>query len=157
YLPRLVLPIAAVGAPAVDFAVAFGVLAVMMVLYSVGLTVELLLLPLLIVSAALAALGVGIGLSAISVAYRDFRFVVPFLISTWFFATPVVWQMDRVTTALANRGLSADWAWLMYANPMVGPVEAFRAALLGAPIPVAGWAISTAVALVCCVIGLFYF
>jgi homopolymeric O-antigen transport system permease protein len=131
YFPRLILPLSTVLTALVDFAVASSVLFVMMVAYGVyPEPVRLLALPGLIVLALATALGVGLWLSALNVAYRDVQYVVPFLAQAWLFATPAVY----VSTTF-----SEPWASLLGLNPMQGVVSGFRWALLdegSAPGPV---------------------
>jgi len=108
-----------------------------------------LLLPLLIAIAVAAALGLSAALSAVNVRYRDVRYVVPFAIQLWLFATPV---------AYSSSVISEPWRTLYAINPMVGVVEGFRWATLGtAHAPVALMAVSAASALVILLAGLAYF
>jgi lipopolysaccharide transport system permease protein len=127
YFPRLAIPFAAVGAALVDFAIAFGVLLAMMLWYRIMPGVQILLVPVLILMLLLAALGVGTLLAALTVAYRDFKYVVPFLVQLWLFATPSVY-MDVFATDKS----SMHWALLV--NPMVSVIASFRAVMLGQPL-----------------------
>jgi len=106
----------------VDFGIAFTVLIGMMLFYNIYPTVGVLLLPLFLLLAMVTALGVGLWLSAFNVHYRDVRYVVPFLIQVWMFATPVVYPSSL---------LEEPWRTLYGLNPMVGVVEGFRWVLLG--------------------------
>lgn len=148
YFPRLLLPISATLPPLADYALASVVLVGMMAWYGLGANAAMLLLPALVLSTLLAVLGVGILLASITVVYRDVRHVLPFLLQTWFFVTPVIYP----TTLLPDR-----YAWLLALNPMAGIIEAFRAAILGTPIDYAAWATSTAVAAGMLLIGLIWF
>jgi lipopolysaccharide transport system permease protein len=148
YFPRLVIPLAAVGAALVDLGVAFLVLVGMMAWYGIALTPQLLLLPLCLLGAVLAAAGVGTLLAALTVAYRDFRYVVPFLVQIWMFVTPVIYP----TSIVPER-----WRWLFALNPMAGIIDGFRAALLGAPVQPGPLALSLAVALALFGAGAAYF
>jgi lipopolysaccharide transport system permease protein len=149
YFPRLAIPVATVLACLVDFGIAFAVLVVMMLIYGVVPGAEVLwVLPLLLL-ALVTALGVGLWLSALNVQYRDVRHAVPFLAQIWLFATPVAYPSSL---------LSEPWRTVYALNPMVGVVEGFRWALLGAntapgPMIVA----SSLAALVILVSGAFYF
>lgn len=96
YFPRLAIPFASVGAALVDFAVAFGMLFVLMLYYHVSPSWNFLLVAPVMVLFVLAALGVGTLLSALNVAYRDFRYVIPFLVQLWMFATPTVYMQPAV-------------------------------------------------------------
>ncbi len=136
YFPRIMLPLAAMGAPMVDFAIAFVVLIGLMVWYGIGLNASLLLLPLIIASIIIAALGVGIGMAALTVTYRDFRHIVPYMVQVWLFLTPVIYPVK----------IASDYQWLVNLNPMAGPISALRAAVLGQPIDLAGWLVSFGVA-----------
>ncbi len=122
YFPRLTIPVATVLSGVVDFAIAFGVLLVLMAFYGIAPTINSLwLLPLLVLSLT-TALGAGLWLSALNVQYRDVKYVVPFLTQFWLLATPVAYPSSL---------LEQPWRTLYGANPMVGVVEGFRWALLG--------------------------
>jgi lipopolysaccharide transport system permease protein len=129
YFPRLVIPIASVLSGFVDFAVALPLLIVMMAFYGIWPGPTVLVLPLIVLLAFIAALGIGLWLSALCVKYRDVRHVVPFLVQIWLFVTPVIYPASKVAPALARAGLPV---WLLGLNPMTGVVEGFRAVLLGA-------------------------
>jgi lipopolysaccharide transport system permease protein len=133
YFPRLAIPFAAVGAAVVDFCLAFSVLIAMMIWYRVAPTLQLLWVPVLVVLLAFAALGVGTLLAALNVAYRDFRYVIPFMVQLWMFATPSVYLQVTEKTAVASYPAIVRYALLL--NPMTGLVASFRAAALGRPMP----------------------
>lgn len=122
YFPRLVMPISSVISGTVDFVLAFIVLLGMMLFYGIVPTINVIWLPLLLLLALVAALGVGLWLSAMNVQFRDVRYVVPFLTQFWLFATPIAYPSSL---------LSEPWRTLYGLNPMVGVVEGFRWALLG--------------------------
>jgi lipopolysaccharide transport system permease protein len=149
YFPRLIIPCASVLTGLVDFAIAFVILLAMMVYYGVRPTAATVALPLFLLLACATALGVGLWLSALSVRYRDIRYVVPFLTQVWLFATPVAYPSSL---------LSGQWR-VVYAavNPMVGVVEGFRWALLGSNPPGPMLAASAGMAAVVLVTGAFYF
>ncbi|SIN67611.1 lipopolysaccharide transport system permease protein [Singulisphaera sp. GP187] len=150
YFPRLSVPFAAVGAAVVDLVVAFGLLLVMMVYYRVVPGVQLLFLPVIAALITLTAMGIGTGLSALNVAYRDFRYMIPFLVQLGMFATPSVYMQPE----------SKPSAWLqsvMALNPMTAFIDAFRATALGGPIPWGSLGIAVVVAAVVFVVGCFYF
>jgi lipopolysaccharide transport system permease protein len=122
YFPRLIVPISALGVALVDFVVALGLLVPLMLAFGVAPNPRALLTPLLLGIAALVSLGAGIWLSAVTVAYRDFKHVEPFLLQMWMLVTPVIYPSSLLPPA---------WRWVKYANPMAGVVEAFRACWLG--------------------------
>jgi lipopolysaccharide transport system permease protein len=123
YFPRLAIPLSAVLAGLVDFAIGFVLLLVLLLTaFDIRLGLNLLLLPLVVVLAFLTATSVGVWLSALDVQYRDVRYAFPFLIQIWLFATPVIYPATV---------LSGDARVLLALNPMTGVVEGFRWALLG--------------------------
>lgn len=122
YFPRVIVPMAAVMAGLVDFTVAFIVLIAMMLFYGIVPTAAICVVPFLILLVSATALGVGLWLSALHVQYRDVRYVTPFLVQAWLFATPIAYPSSLVP---------GSWHILYGLNPMVGVVEGFRWALLG--------------------------
>jgi lipopolysaccharide transport system permease protein len=123
YFPRLAIPLAPVLGGLVDFAIAFLVLLGMMWFYGIMPGIEILaVIPLLLLT-LVTALGVGLWLSALNVQYRDVRYTLPFLVQAWLFATPIAYPSSL---------LDAPWRTVYALNPMVGVVEGFRWALLGA-------------------------
>lgn len=123
YFPRLVIPITNVASGIVDFGLAFLMLIGMMVFYGIWPTLNVIWLPLLLLLAFITALGVGLWLSALNVQFRDVRYVVPFLVQFWMYATPVAWP--------SSLAAGKWWQPLLGLNPMAGVVEGFRWALLG--------------------------
>jgi lipopolysaccharide transport system permease protein len=149
YFPRLVMPIAAMLAGVIDFLLAFIVLLAMMLYFGLVPTLNALWLPLLLLLAMVTSLGAGLWLTALNVQYRDVRYIAPFLIQLWLFATPIVYPSSL---------LSEPWHTLYGLNPMAGVVEGFRWALLGtdtAPGPMV--MVSGLVALGWLIGGVFYF
>jgi lipopolysaccharide transport system permease protein len=122
YFPRVVLPIAAVLAGLLDFIISFAVLLALMAYYRMAPTGAVVWLPLFTLLAVLTALGVGLWLSALNALYRDVRYVVPFLVQFWLFASPVAYPSSLVPV---------KWRWLYGLNPMAGVIEGFRWALTG--------------------------
>ena len=151
YFPRLALPFAAAAAATVDFVIACSLLAGLMVWYGAAPGPYLLMAPLLAGIVLLAALGVGALLAALHVAYRDFRYVTPFLLQLWMLATPSIYLPDEAGAAVPS--------WLAFVNPMTGLVSGFRAACLGGagPFPWTPLAVSTLAAVLLFGIGCLYF
>lgn len=150
YFPRLILPLASVLAGVVDFLLALLVLFGMMVYYQVAPTSAVWSLPLFLLLALVTALGVGLWLSALNVLYRDIGYVLPFLTQFWLFITPIAYPASMVPE---------QWRILYALNPMTGVVEGFRWALLGTQ-QANSWimlGVSTLIAVVVLVSGLFYF
>ncbi len=149
YFPRLIIPLASVATPAVDFGLAFVVLLGMMAAYRVTPTWGAALLPIFLLLAVLTALAVSLWLSALNVKYRDVRYAIPFLIQVWMYASPIAYPASIVPE---------QWRLLYSLNPMAGVIEGFRWALLGKESPDVGvMAISMAVVLILLVGGLVYF
>lgn len=148
YFPRLIIPLSSIGTGLIDFAISSSILLVMMTWYGIGWSFNLLAVPLLILAVVFIALGVGTFLSALTVTYRDFRYVIPFMVQFWMYATPVVYPASL---------FPEKWQWLLYLNPMAGLIEGFRSAFLDRPFDVAGIAISMAVATALFLLGVMYF
>jgi len=145
----LVVPISSVLASLVDFAIAFVVLLGMMWYFKIVPTAAIWTLPLFLLLALITALGVGLWLSAMNVVYRDVGYILPFLTQFWFYLTPVVYPASKVPES---------WRLIYALNPMVGVIEGFRWALLATPTaPGPMLLVSTAIALLLLVSGLFYF
>ena len=120
YFPRLILPIASALSGLVDFAIGFVVLSIFCFAYGILPTLATLWLPVLLLLALLTALGFGLWLSALNALYRDVRYVIPFLVQFWMFASPVAYSSSLVP---------ARWRWLYGLNPMAGVVDGFRWAI----------------------------
>jgi lipopolysaccharide transport system permease protein len=128
YFPRVLVPLAAVLMPAVDLAASFGMLMVLMAWYHVVPTPAIVTLPLYAVLGMLTAFAVTLWTSALSVRYRDARYILPFLIQIWLFVSPVAYPASMVPER---------WRLVYALNPMATVVEGFRSALLGTPAPAA--------------------
>jgi lipopolysaccharide transport system permease protein len=148
YFPRLLVPLAATVTPLVDFAIAMATLGVMLAWYQVAPGAAVVWLPLLILLAAATAFAVSLWLSALMVVYRDVRYVVPFFMQFWMFATPVAYPASLVPER---------WRLLYGLNPMTGVIEGFRWALVGGPAPGPIVLVSSAAVAVLLVTGLLFF
>ncbi|HLH05693.1 MAG TPA: ABC transporter permease [Terriglobales bacterium] len=124
YFPRILIPISGVLAALLDFVVASSLLAGMMLWYHIPLRLSILLVPSILLLITLFAMGTGTLFAALNVRFRDIRFVLPFLIQFWMFATPVIYPAALVP---------GRWRWVLALNPMAGMLEAFRAAIFGMP------------------------
>jgi lipopolysaccharide transport system permease protein len=122
YFPRLILPISTALSGLVDFAIGFAVLSIFCFAYGIRPTLAALWLPILLLLALFTALGVGLWLSALNALYRDVRYVIPFLVQFWMFASPVAYPSSLVP---------ARWRWLYGLNPMAGVIDGFRWAITG--------------------------
>lgn len=149
YFPRILVPLSANLSNLIDFFVTLSVFLLMMLYYRIRPQWGMLLVPLLILSFFLCALGVGLLFSALNVRYRDVGYIIPFIVQVWMFATPVIYPV----TFLPDR-----YRMLMYLNPMAGPIETFRSSVLGhVPVNFGGLAVSLTVMLLLLAAGLTYF
>ncbi|MCL4246056.1 MAG: ABC transporter permease, partial [Candidatus Dadabacteria bacterium] len=122
YFPRLIIHLSSILGGLLDFAIALGVLFLMMLYYGIMPTSAVFLLPLFIILAIATALAVSLWLSALNVMYRDVRYTIPFMTQFWLFLTPIAYPSSLVPE---------KWRVLYGLNPMSGVVEGFRWALLG--------------------------
>jgi lipopolysaccharide transport system permease protein len=122
YFPRLALPLSSVVSGLVDFGVSFLIFVLMMVYYGIRPTAALFWLPAFLLLAVLTALGVGLWLAALNAIYRDVKYVLPFLVQIWMFASPVAYPSSLVPL---------QWRWRYGLNPMSGVIEGFRWSLTG--------------------------
>lgn len=150
YFPRLSMPFAAVVAAGFDFLIALGLLAVLMLGYGCPLSWQAVFAPLMVLILLLAATGLGVLLSALTVAYRDFRYVTPFLIQVGLYSTPTIYML---VPEKPSPGLTV---WL-YLNPLAAPIAGFRACLFGGPIPWDGVAVAATIAAALFAFGCLYF
>ena len=150
YFPRLIVPGGAVVTSFVDFGITLVLMTGMMLWYGFAPDWRIVALPLFIVLAFAAAFGAGLWLSALNVKYRDFRYVVPFILQFGVYISPVGFSTENIPT---------QWRLLYATNPMVGIIDGFRWALLRGTTPL-WWptlAISGAMTIACCAIGIRYF
>jgi lipopolysaccharide transport system permease protein len=148
YFPRLLLPIASVVVGLVDFAIAFVVLAALMVYYGVVPSLALLTVPVWTALAVATAVAVSLWLSALNVKYRDVRYTIPLLTQLWLLATPVAYPSSLVPEA---------WRGVYALNPMVAVVDGFRWALVGGSAPGMATVASVAAVAVLMVGGAYFF
>lgn len=123
YFPRIIIPSSASLSGLLDFFIAFIILIGMMFFYQfTPSALGILMIPVLIFLTFLVAVGCGLWLSALNVEYRDFQYVIPFLVQIWMFLTPVIYPVTL---------FPEKYRWMLSLNPMAGIIEAFRAATLG--------------------------
>jgi lipopolysaccharide transport system permease protein len=149
YFPRIFVPTAAAAVFVVDLIVSLGLYAVVLMFYRVMPSWTVIFVPLLVALAFIATMSVGLTLSALTVFYRDFRHVVPFLSQILLYLTFVIYPGSMIRQPL--------YRWILSLNPMFGIVMAFRSAILGLEWDFPCLAISTATALGFFVFGVFYF
>jgi lipopolysaccharide transport system permease protein len=149
YFPKMILPFSAVLSGLVDFGIGFVLLLSMMLYYHLIPTIATLLVPFFLLLAVMTALAVGLWLSALNAIYRDVRYMIPFVVQFWLFASPVAYPSALVPV---------KWRWLYGLNPLAGVVEGFRWALTGhAQPPGAMILVSAAMVLLLFLGGVVYF
>jgi lipopolysaccharide transport system permease protein len=148
YFPRILLPLTAVISPLVDFGIAFMILVALLCWYGLIPGIAVIFVPVFIALAVLTAAAASIWLSALNVRYRDVRYVVPFVIQLWMFATPIAYPSSLVPE---------QWRPFYGLNPMAGVIEGFRWALMNGPAPGGLAVVSTLVVLVALAAGATYF
>lgn len=153
YFPRLILPASAVLSTLVDFGVSLIALFGLMAYYGIYPGWAVFTLPAFMLLAVMASLAVGLWLAALNALYRDFKYVIPFVVQVGMFISPVVYSVESIQAKLPA------WAFTLYSlNPMAGVIEGFRWALLGTshgPGPML--ALSTAATALILLGGMFYF
>lgn len=149
YFPRLIIPLSSVLGGLVDFVIQFVILLGMMLYFRIAPTGAIWSLPFFVLLTLTTAFGFGLWLSALNVLYRDVGYILPFLTQIWMLVTPVAYSAKVVP---------AEYQFLYALNPMVGVVEGFRWALLGARPPDGlTLVISTAISMMVLISGLYYF
>ena len=148
YFPRVLVPAATIAALLLDFVIAFSIVFVLMAWHGVPIGPGILVLLPLTLLLVVAALGIATLLAAIIVRYRDFRYVVPFAVQLWMFATPVVYPLSLAPER---------WRWVLALNPMTGVVEGFRSALLGLPFDIGSLVVAAIASVLALFAGLAYF
>ena len=150
------MPFATVGAAIVDFCVALPLLLILFAYYGIVPGWNILLLPFIFFLLVLTAAGVGTMLAAMNVAYRDFRYVIPFLVQLWMYATPTIYF--DLSKPKCDPNSKYDWVkQLLPLNPLTGLIASFRASLLDEPIPWAMLGFSAVMAVTFFFVGCFYF
>jgi lipopolysaccharide transport system permease protein len=150
YFPRVIVPLSAVVVSLVDFLISFALLLALMVWYQFTPDWRILFLPAFLILAVVVSIGPILWLAALNVQYRDFRYVVPFLIQLGLFISPV---------GFSSSIIPEQWRFIYSLNPMVGVIDAFRWSVLGGqtPLYVPGLALSLATAVLLLVSGIWYF
>ena len=148
YFPRLIIPASSVITSLVDFAISFLILIIMMCWYQYIPSWHIIFLPVFILLAFLCAFGVGLYLTAVNVKYRDFRYIIPFIIQFGLYITPV---------GFSSSVIGDKWKLLYSLNPMVGVIDGFRWCILGDPMHWSSFVFSSIVILVFLIVGVKYF
>jgi lipopolysaccharide transport system permease protein len=150
YFPRLMVPISAVIAGLVDFAIAMSLLACMMVIYQIPLGLGVLVVPILVLALFAAALGVGVLFAALAVKYRDVKHIIPFMVQLWMFVTPTIYMHG-------NDSLDSGMLSILPFNPAYGLILNFRIAVLGGEFDYYSLGISAGMSFLLLALGCWYF
>jgi lipopolysaccharide transport system permease protein len=152
YFPRIIIPASSIITSLVDFLISFGLLVVMMIIFRYQPPWQVFFLPFFVILALLASFGVGIYITALNVKYRDFRYVVPFLVQLGIYVSPVGYSSTEVVEKFGEN------ARLLYSiNPIVGVIDGFRWCITGEPLYLPGIGISILVILFFLIVGVRYF
>lgn len=156
YFPRLIVPASTVIVCLLDFAISLGILIVLMIFFQFNPGWRIVCLPLFLLLAFIAAMGVGLWMAALNVKYRDFKFVVPFIVQLGIYVSPVAFSSDLIQKSSI---IPPALKFIYTLNPMVGVIDGFRWCLLGGDtnINFYGLAISTILSVLLFIIGLSYF
>ena len=148
YFPRMIIPASSVITSLVDFAITFGMMILMMVWYQFVPGWEIVFLPFFILLVFICAFGIGLFLTALNVKYRDFRYILPFIIQFGLYITPVGYSSAHIPE---------QWRGLFSINPMVGVIDGFRFCLLREPMHWESFITSLLFGFLFLGMGIFYF
>lgn len=148
YFPRLFVPTASVCATLVDMAISFAMFGFLAIVFRYVPSWQIVFLPPLVLLTVLTTLGLAYLLSSLTVSYRDFRYVIPFMLQGWLILSPVMYSASKVPV---------KYQWVMALNPLFGIIDAFRSCLFGQPWNFLTLTVSALVAVAVFVFGLFYF
>lgn len=148
YFPRIIIPLSSIGVSLVDFAIGAVLLIALMLIYGLPMNAGLFALPFFLAGLIILSLGFGGWLAAITVTYRDFRYIIAYLLQIWMYITPVIYPLSFVPE---------KWRWVLYLNPMYAWISGIRACFLNQPIDWFGTVVSIAITLVIFIIGMRYF
>lgn len=152
YFPRMIVPASSVITSLVDLGISFGLLAVMMLFYRFVPPIQVIFLPLFVVLAFLISFGVGLFVTALNVKFRDFRYIIPFVIQFGIYVTPVGYSSEVIAQKYSER--ARFWFSL---NPMVGVIDGFRYCIVREPMYWPGFFLSVGVMLLFLWLGIWYF
>jgi lipopolysaccharide transport system permease protein len=130
YFPRIIVPCSSVVVSLVDFVISFSILLGLMAFYQFAPSIRFLMLPVFLLLASAAAMGLGIWLAALNVRFRDFRIIVPFIVQFGFFVSPVGFKTQKIVDFLEGKPFADLFLFLYTLNPMVGVIDGFRWAIL---------------------------
>ena len=148
YFPRMIIPASSVITSLVDLAISFGIMLLLFAWYGFMPSWHIIFLPLFILLAFTCAFGIGLYLTAVNVKYRDFRYIIPFIVQFGLYVSPVGFNSFVI---------NEKWRMLYSLNPMVGVIDGFRWCLLGDPMHWRSFIVSVAITLGFLWLGVYYF
>jgi lipopolysaccharide transport system permease protein len=148
YFPRLIIPASSIITSLVDFGISFILLGALMAFYRFVPSWQILWLPVFIILVFLASFGIGLYLTAVNVKYRDFRYIVPFIVQFGLFVSPVGYNIYKIPE---------KWRLLYSLNPMAGIINGFRFCIINEPMYWPGFWISLIVTFLFLILGIWYF
>jgi lipopolysaccharide transport system permease protein len=156
YFPRLIVPASAIIVCLIDFAISFVILLILMLFYSFMPDLRIVLLPVFLLLALVTALGSGLLIAALNVKYRDFRYIIPFIVQFGLYVSPVAFTSADI---FSNERIPQALKFLYALNPMVGVIDGFRWCILGgeASLHLPAFLLSIGISLVLLVVGVRYF
>jgi lipopolysaccharide transport system permease protein len=152
YFPRLIIPLSKAAVGLIDLAISLVIMVILMIYYGIAPSANAWLAPLFILMGMIAALAVGIWLSALTVRFRDFQHIVPFMVQIGLYVTPIAYPAD-----FAMKQLPSWAATIYYLNPMAGVIQGFRWSVFGGEAPGSMMYVSFAMIILIFVTGLLYF
>jgi lipopolysaccharide transport system permease protein len=156
YFPRLIVPASTVIVCLIDFLISFVILVALMIIYRFSPDARMLALPLFLLLALITATGTGLYIAALNVKFRDFRYLIPFIVQFGLYVSPIAFSSEQV---YANPSIPAALKYLYACNPMVGVIDGFRWCVLGgsAPLLSTPFFISIGISILFLILGIWYF
>ena len=148
YFPRMIIPASSVITSLVDLAISFGIMLIMFAIYGIAPSWHIIFFPLFVLLAFTCAFGIGLYLTAVNVKYRDFRYIIPFIVQFGLYVSPVGFNSFVI---------SEKWRMLYSLNPMVGVIDGFRWCLLGDVMHWRSFLVSVTITMLFLMIGIYYF
>ncbi|MBA3648957.1 MAG: ABC transporter permease [Chitinophagales bacterium] len=149
YFPRLLIPFSKCLAGLIDFSITFVILLILLISYHVVPPLQIIALPFIIFILILLSLSAGIWLSALTIRFRDFQYIIPFLVQIGLYITPIAYPTSLIPS---------EYKWIVYLNPMAVLVDAFRWSLLNIPLPEKQYLLySLSITVLLFVSSIFYF
>jgi lipopolysaccharide transport system permease protein len=152
YFPRMIIPAASIITSLVDFLISFVIMIALMLIYQFTPPINIILLPLFILLVFFTAFGTGLYFTAVNVKYRDFRYVLPFIVQYGIYISPVGFSTAKIVEKTGEQ-----WHNWIYLNPLAGIIDGFRWCILGDPMYWPGFMISLSVIVFFMILGVWYF